>query len=106
MKAIREIVKVKNRQVIINLPEDFDAEEVEVIILSDYERSAFSKYKKDTLNESETPYVLSKDDLDSKNITIPQWQIEEVERRTQEYLKNPESAVSLEDFLKEFEDDL
>lgn len=99
MKVIREIVKVKNRQVIINLPDDFDADEVEVIILSDYERST-------TLNESETPYVLSKDDLDSKNIPIPQWHIEEVERRTQGYLKNPESAVSFEDFLKEFEEDL
>ncbi len=63
MEAIREIVKVKNRQVIINLPDDFDAEEVEVIVLKAIE------------NE------------------IPQWHINEVRERTSEYLKNPDIAI-------------
>jgi hypothetical protein len=34
MEAIRQFVKVKNHQVNITLPEDFLADEVEVIILA------------------------------------------------------------------------
>ena len=77
MEAIREIVKVTNRQVIINLPDDFNADEVEVIILPSY-----------------------------KEYQIPQWQIDEVRERTENYLKNPESATDYEDFLKELGDEL
>jgi hypothetical protein len=33
MTAIREFIKVKNHQVTIDLPDDFDYEEVEVIIM-------------------------------------------------------------------------
>ena len=57
MEAIREIVKVKNRQIIINLPDDFDADEVEVIVLKTIE------------NE------------------IPQWHINEVRERTSRIFK-------------------
>ena len=77
MEAIREIVKVKNRQVIINLPDDFNADEVEVIILPS-----------------------------TKEYQIPQWQIDEVRERTENYLKDPSSAPDYEDFLKEIEDEL
>lgn len=77
MEAIREIVKVKNRQVIINLPDDFNADEVEVIILPS-----------------------------TKEYQIPQWQIDEVRERTENYLKDPSSATDYEDFLKEIEDEL
>jgi len=77
MEAIREIVKVKNRQVIINLPDDFNADEVEVIILPS-----------------------------TKEYQIPQWQIDEVRERTENYLKDPSSVADYEDFLKEIEDEL
>ena len=77
MEVIRRFVKVKNHQVNITLPEDFNAEEVEVIILPS-----------------------------SKEYQIPQWQIDEVRERTENYLKNPESATDYEDFLKELGDEL
>jgi hypothetical protein len=38
--------------------------------------------------------------------TIPQWQIDEVRERTIKYLKNPESATDIDDFLKEIENEL
>lgn len=78
MEAIRQFVKVKNHQVNITLPEDFNAEEVEVII--------FAK------SENEYP--------------IPQWQIDEVRERTEKYLKNPKNVTDIDDFLKEIENEL
>lgn len=33
MQAIREIKKIKDKKIVVNLPEDFQAKEVEVIIL-------------------------------------------------------------------------
>lgn len=78
MEAIRQFVKVKNHQVNITLPEDFNAEEVEVII--------FAK------NENE--------------YAIPQWQIDEVRERTEKYLKNPKNVTDIDDFLKEIENEL
>jgi hypothetical protein len=77
MKAIRQTVKVKNHQINITLPHDFNADEVDVIILP-----ASTKYE------------------------IPQWQIDEVRERTEKYLKNPESATDIDDFLKEIENEL
>lgn len=82
MEAIRQFVKVKNNRVNLDivLPDDFDANEVEVIILPS-----------------------------AKQIEIPQWQIDEVRRRRVEYLKNPESAVSeaeLDKLLEELENEL
>lgn len=76
MEAIREIVKVKNRQVIINLPDDFNADEVEVIVLKTIE------------NE------------------IPQWHINEVRERTAEYLKNPDIALDFDEAMKDIENEL
>lgn len=77
MEAIRQFIKVKNHQISITLPEDFNADEVEVIILP----------KQDDFN-------------------IPQWQINEVRERTERYLKNPNNVTNIEDFLKEIEDEL
>ncbi|WP_185964841.1 hypothetical protein [Flavobacterium franklandianum] len=37
---------------------------------------------------------------------IPQWQIDEVRERTKKYLKNPESATDIDDFLKEIENEI
>jgi hypothetical protein len=78
MEAIRQFVKVKNHQVNITLPEDFNAEEVEVIIFA----------------KSENEYA------------VPQWQIDEVRERTEKYLKNPKNVTDIDDFLKEIENEL
>ena len=77
MEAIRRFVKVKNHQVNITLPEDFNAEEVEVIILPT-----------------------------SKEYQIPQWQIDEVRERTAEYLKNPDMAFDFDEAIKDIENEL
>lgn len=77
MEAIRKIVTVKNHQINITLPDDFNAEEVEVIILP------------------------KQDDF-----KIPQWQIDQVRERTERYLKNPDNVTNIDDFLKEIEDEL
>lgn len=77
MEAIRQTVKVKNHQINITLPEDFNADEVDVIILPSRE-----EYQ------------------------IPQWQIDEVRERTEKYLKNPENVTDIDDFLKEIENEV
>lgn len=77
MEAIRQTVKVKNHQINIILPQDFNAEEVDVIILPSL-----------------------------KEYQIPQWQMDEVRERTDKYLKNPKSATDIDDFLKEIENEL
>lgn len=77
MEAIRQFVTVKNHQINITLPDDFNAEEVEVIILSS-----------------------------SKEYQIPQWQIDEVRERTEKYLKDPSSAQDIDEFLKELDSEL
>ncbi|WLD24376.1 hypothetical protein NU10_02950 [Flavobacterium dauae] len=67
MEAIREIVKVKNRQVIINLPDDFNADEVEVIVLKTIEDELSEEQKtilENRLNEPETEYITSQESLD------------------------------------------
>ncbi len=77
MEAIRKIVKVIDRKVHITLPSGFDAEEVEVIIFP-----ASSEYQ------------------------IPQWQIEQVRERTDNYLKNPKSALEMDDFFKQMDSEV
>ena len=78
MEAIRQTVKVKNHTIRIILPDNFNADEVDVIILPS----------------------------EKKEYSIPQWQIDQVRERTNKYLKNPESATAIDDFLKEIEDEL
>jgi hypothetical protein len=77
MEAIRQIVKVKNHKISITLPDDFNADEVEVIILPK-----------------------------SNNVEIPQWQMDQVRERTEKYLKNPSSAQNIDDFLKDINGEL
>jgi hypothetical protein len=77
MDAIRQIVKVKNHKISITLPDDFNADEVEVIILRK-----------------------------SNNVEIPQWQMDQVRERTEKYLKNPSSAQDIDDFLKDIDSEL
>ena len=78
MEAIRQIVKVIDNKINIILPDNFNAEEVEVIILPSQ----------------------------NHEYSIPQWQIDEVRERTEKYLKNPKSATDIDDFLKEIEGEL
>ena len=66
MEAIRQIVKMKNHKISITLPDDFTADEVEVIILPK-----------------------------SDNVEIPQWQMDQVRERTEKYLKKPASGKIL-----------
>ncbi|MFY7742956.1 MAG: hypothetical protein ACOVQR_09925 [Flavobacterium sp.] len=78
MEVIRRFVKVKDHQINIILPSDFNADEVEVIILPT-----------------------------SKEYQIPQWQIDEVRERTENYLKNLESATNFDDnTLSDFDKEL
>ena len=69
MEAIRRFVKVKNHQVNIILPEDFHAEEVEVIILAKNESNIqLSNEQKrileERINEPETKYISSTESLE------------------------------------------
>lgn len=77
MEAIRKTVKVKNHKINITLPDDFHADEVDVIIMP-----SSAKYE------------------------IPQWQIDEVRERTKKYLKNPETALDFDKVIKEIEAEL
>ena len=68
MEAIRRFVKVKNHQVNITLPDDFIADEVEVIILAKNEINDQLSDEQiqlldDRLNEPETVYITSTESL-------------------------------------------
>ncbi|MEO6346863.1 MAG: hypothetical protein ABIO60_03045 [Aquaticitalea sp.] len=78
MEAIRQIVKVKNHSITVSLPDDFDANEVEVIIFP----------------------------TNQNNYVITKWQIDKVRERTDNYLKNPKSVTNIDDFLKELDSEL
>lgn len=71
MEAIRQFVKVKNREVNIVLPDDFIADEVEVIVFAKsndskpFELSDKQKQLLDTrLAEPESEYISSKESLE------------------------------------------
>jgi len=74
MRAIKQIIEVKNRTFTVVLPDDFTASRVEVIILPSNPEDA-----------------------------IPHWQQDESERRYKEYLQNPEFAILNEDFMKKLD---
>ncbi len=78
MEAIRQTVKVKNHSFKITLPSDFNADEVDVIILA----------------------------KEPKEYEIPQWQMDQVRERHEKYLQNPENVTDIDDFLKEFENEI
>lgn len=68
MEAIRQFVKVKNNQVNITLPEGFNAEEVEVIILAKNENEfqlseEQIKLLDNRINEPESEYISSTESL-------------------------------------------
>lgn len=71
MEAIRQFVKVKNREVNIVLPDDFIADEVEVIVLAKsnnsiaFELTDEQKQLLDTrLAEPESEYISSEESLE------------------------------------------
>ena len=78
MEAIRQTVKVKNHSFKITLPDNFNAEEVDVIILA----------------------------KEPKAYNIPQWQINQVRERREEYIKNPSIARDFYEAMKEIENEL
>lgn len=77
MEAIRRTVKVENHTISIILPDNFNADEVDVIILPS----------------------------EKKEYSISQWQMDQVRERTENYLKNPESTTDIDDVMKEFNTD-
>jgi hypothetical protein len=77
MEAIRKIVKVIDREVHITLPSGFNADEVEVIIFP-----STGEYQ------------------------IPQWQIDQVRDRSENYLKNPNSAMEMDDFFNKIDSEV
>jgi hypothetical protein len=79
MEAIRKFVKVEGKTINITLPDDFYADEVEVIILP------------------------KNDDYSG---TIPKWQMQQVMERSEAYEKNPSSAIDLNDAVRQIENDL
>jgi len=78
MEAIRQTMKVKNHTINIILPDDFEADFVDVIILP----------------------------TQVKEYSIPQWQISEVRERTIEYFENPSIALDFDDVMKDLENDI
>ena len=78
MEAIRQTVKVKNHSFKITLPDNFNADEVDVIILA----------------------------KEPKDYEIPQWQINQVRERREEYIKNPSIARDFYEAMKEIENEL
>jgi hypothetical protein len=78
MEAIRQTVKVKNHSFKITLPDNFNADEVDVIILA----------------------------KETNDFKIPQWQIDEVRKRSSEYHKNPKIGLDFDQAMKEIENDL
>ncbi|WP_395066455.1 hypothetical protein [Flavobacterium sp.] len=68
MEAIRQFLKVENQKVSITLPDDFIADEVEVIILAkneiNYQLSDEQiQLLDDRLNEPESEYITSSESL-------------------------------------------
>lgn len=67
MEAIRQFIKVKNHQINITLPEDFNAEEVEVIILPKQDDFELTNEMKEILdyraNEPTEDYLTAEESL-------------------------------------------
>ena len=68
MKALKQTMKVENNKVLITLPEDFNDQEVEVIVLSKEEDFVLTEEQKkildERLNEPEENYISMKQCLD------------------------------------------
>ena len=73
MQIVRELKKVSDRQIIIDLPDNFYAKEVEIIVIP-YKKGNLvddkNHWKKDFLS-------ISKWELTEEDIKIPSWKIED-----------------------------
>jgi len=78
MEAIRQYIKVNGRNISITLPDDFDADEVEVIILPSVKYAS----------------------------PVPEWQMEQVRERSEVYLKNPSTGLDFDVAMKDIENEL
>jgi hypothetical protein len=78
MEAIRRFVTVKDHTINIILPDDFNADEVEVIILP----------------------------LHTYQGSIPKWQMDQVKERSEEYSKNPAMGQDFDDAIKDIQNGL
>jgi hypothetical protein len=78
MEAFRQTVTVKNHKISITLPDDFSSEEVDVIILPSQ----------------------------NKEFNIPQWQMDQVRERSEEYHKNPSIGLDFDKAMKNIENEL
>lgn len=59
------------------------------------------------LDASETTYLSAEDSIkELRDRFIPDWQIREVNNRSNEYLKNPSSAIDFDDAIGQIEDGL
>lgn len=77
MEAIRQYVKVNGRNISITLPDDFEADEVEVIILSLV-----------------------------KHYEIPEWQMKQVRERREAYQKDPSLGEDFDKAMDDIENGL
>lgn len=76
MQALKKIIRVKNRQIFFELPDDFQSEQVEVIILP------YLTEHKDTLHETEDAWKqdflsISKWENDNEAVSVSSWPIEQ-----------------------------
>ncbi len=69
MKTIKKIKKIKGKKLVIDIPEDFLAKEVEIII-KPYEKNNKNDWKKDFLS-------ISQWHIDNEEVKIKSWQINE-----------------------------
>lgn len=73
MQIVRELKKVSDRQIIIDLPDSFYAKEVEILVIP-YKKQELmddnNHWKKDFLS-------ISKWDITEEDIKIPSWKIDE-----------------------------
>ncbi len=73
MQVVRQLKKVQDKQIIINLPDSFYAQEVEVIVIP-YKKIVplddKNLWKQDFLSVSQW-------EITEKDIKIPSWKIEE-----------------------------
>jgi len=73
MQIVRELKKVSDRRIVIDLPDSFYAKEVEIIVIPYKKRGLVddkNRWKKDFLS-------ISKWDITEEEIKIPSWKIEE-----------------------------
>lgn len=113
MEAIRKFIKVEGKTINITLPDDFYANEVEVIILpkGDYFNLTDEMVAEldQQLNEPASDYISAEEsiaELKQYANSIPEWQKQQVRERTKNYEKDPSTALDFDEVIKKIEDGL